>query len=221
MILSLGDLSSRATTMAGGRLDWQPSEVSFWANQAYSEVGERTRHTPEEALAVSSTTSGGNRIALPSDFNYATAFTLFTTSTSTSTSPGSRNTQPVVLVQRDERWLDAQDNPGLGGVPEAYLHYSTWLELVPSPNSAYSIQLRYQAKNPTLISSTDTIRFDERWHAAVLYKTVELLEASRGNAEGELLARNRYLNYVTVTMKDQGYKQQDRTGMTLAYKRSW
>lgn len=210
-----------ATTFAGGRLDWQPSEVSRFVNIAYSEVGERTRHTPQEAIAASSTTSGGNRIALPSDFNYVTALTLFTTSSSTATTPGSRNTQPVVLIQRDERWLDEQADPQVGGVPEAYLHYGTWFELWPSPNSAYSIQLRYQAKNPTLINSTDTIRYDERWHAAVLYKTVELLEASRNNPEGELLARNRYLNYITVTMKDQGYKQQDRTGMALAYKREW
>lgn len=199
-------------------MDWQPSEVSLYANLAYAEVGERIRHMPEESLAVSSTTSGGNRIALPTDFNGVLAFTLFTQSSATT---GSRNTQPVTLVQQDARWIDSQPLNGVTGIPESYCIYGTWAELYPSPSSAYSLLLRYQAKNPTLIQSTDTVVFDERWHPAVLYKTVELLEASRNNPEGELLARNRYLNYVTSTLRDQGYRQLDRTGMAASYKREW
>ena len=223
MILSLGDVSSRATTMAGGRLDYSQSETSFWVNMALAEVASRINaHRPKEGLAVSSTSSGENRVAFPADFDYAMAITCYVPSGSTATSTG---TTVVPLRQRDPRWIDAQNISGdnsatntVSGIPEAYITFSTWIELWPSPNSAYSLQLRYMTKHPTLINSTDTIILDDRWHPAVLYKTVELLEAARNNNEAEALARNRYLSYVASTPNDFALRQKDRTGLSLSVK---
>lgn len=204
-------------------MDYSLSEASFWVNLSYSEVATRINaHRPKEALAISSTTSGGNRIAMPSDYDYATSFTLYIPSFSTTTSSG---TWVIPLRQRDARWIDSQPINGnnsatntTNGIPEAYVVYSSWLELWPSPNSAYSLQLRYMSKAPVLVNSTDTPVLDERWHAAILYKTVELLEAARNNVEGELLARNRYLSYVGSTPNDAALRQKDRTGMVMRLK---
>lgn len=213
--MSLGQLCSYATRMAGGRNDYELSEASFWVNQAYSTVYNRTGHTPLEAVATSSTTSGEQRYQLPQDWNYGIAVTLYQGSTSTATT-GSQSTTVIRLRQQDANWIDAQTlSPS--GVPEAYVQYSSWFELWPSPNSAYSLQLRYAVKPPVLVDSTDTIALDERWHAAVLYKTVELLEASRNNVEGEAMARNRYLSYVVSVPTDQSMKQRDRNGMVLRF----
>lgn len=214
--MSLGQLCSYATRMSGGRVDWDSSEASFWANQAYSTVWNRVGHTPLEAIATSSTTSGENRIQLPTDWNYGIALTLYQGSTSTSTTGASNSTAVIRLEQKDAAWIDAQTlSPN--GVPSAYVPYGTWVELWPSPNSAYSLQLRYAVKPPTLVDSTDTIALDERWHPAVLYKTVELLEASRANVEAEAIARNRYLNYVLSVPTDRAMKQQDRSSMRLRF----
>lgn len=240
MILNLGDICSMATQYAGGRIDWSLSEASRYANMAYSEVATRINmHRPKEALAISSTTSGGNRIALPTDYDYSVAFTLYTSSVVTSviTIPNNpqqlplgsiftivSNVVPIPLRQRDARWLDSQTlgdnngNSGVNGIPEAYIPYGSWLELWPSPTSAYSILLRYMSKAPIMVASTDTPVLDERWHAAILYKTVELLEGSRNNVEGEMLARNRYLSYVASTPTDMALRQRDRTGMVLRTK---
>lgn len=222
MLINLGTLSSMATTLAGGRLDWSPSEASFWVNQAYGEVGTRVGYTTLEALATSSTTSGENKIALPPDFHRGIALTLYQGSNSTGTQ--SNATITVALNQKDPRWMDAQSLSDSGGastagVPEAYIQYATWFELWPSPNSAYSLQLRYYAKPGTLVASTDTPNLDERWHVAVLYKSVELLEASRNNVEGEMLARNRYLSYMVSTPSDAALKMKDRTGMGMRFAR--
>jgi hypothetical protein len=224
-IYSLGDICSHATTMAGGRLDWIFSEASFWCNQAYAEVATRINaHRPKEALALSSTTSGQNRMALPPDFDYSIAVTLYIPSGSTQTS---FSTQVQPLRMRDSRFMDSQAVNGdpatntVGGIPEVYMVYSNWLELWPSPNSAYSMQMRYMSKAPVLVQSTDTPVLDERWHTAILYKTVELLEASRDNREGEAYARNRYLQYVASTPTDYALRQKDRTGMVLRYMRRY
>ena len=223
MILNLGQVASQATTMAGGRLDWTLSEASFWCNLAYHEVASRINaHRPQEGLALSSTTSGGNRIAMPSDFDYSMAMTLYVPSGSTRSSTG---TMVVPLRLRDYRWIDSQpingDNSAVNsvsGIPEAYVVAASWFELWPSPNSAYSLQLRYMTKTPTLINSTDTLILDDRWHTAVLYKAVELLEGSRNNTEGETQARIRYLTYVSSTPNDFALRQRERTGMVLRFK---
>lgn len=223
MILSLGDVASRATTMAGGRLDYSLSEASFWVNTAYHEVASRINaHRPKEGLAGSSTSSGENRIAFPGDFDYVIALTCYVPSGSTATSTG---TTVVPLRQRDSRWFDSQNISGdnsatntASGIPEAYMTFSSWIELWPSPNSAYSMQLRYMTKAPVLVNSTDTLILDDRWHPAVLYKTVELLEAARNNNEAEALARNRYLSYVASTPNDFALRQKDRTGLSLSLK---
>lgn len=206
---------SLATTMAGGRSDHGLSEASQWANLALEQVAVAAGayHTPLEALALSSTTSGGNRIALPTDFDYATSLALYYGSTSTATT--SRQTTTVVLTQRDASWVDAQQVQFVTTTPKYFIPYSSWLELWPSPNSAYSLQLRYVAKQPQLIASTDTPNLGDQWCQAWLYKTVELLHASRDDREGELLARNRFINYASTLRTDQGKRQQVRGSMQL------
>ena len=202
--------------MAGGRVDWTLSDASFYANVAAQEVSQYAGHLPKEALAVSSTTSGENRYALPSDFDYPTALTLFQGSSATT---GSRMTTSIPLQGRDANWADSRSLPD-SGVPENYVFYATFFELYPSPNSGYSLQLRYVSRAPTLVDSGETLMLDDRWHPAWLYKTVELLEASRNNIEGEAMARNRYLSYVATVPTDRQLKQRDRTSMNLRFIRN-
>lgn len=215
MILNLGQVMSLGTTLAGGRNDLPTSEASAWANLALEQVvvASGARHAPREAIAISSTTSGGNRIGLPTDFGYPIAFTLYAGSSSTASR--SHTTATIPLQQRDASWADAQDNQVTGGLPEKYVLYGTWLELFPSPNSAYSLQLRYGAEQATLINSTDTPNLNQRFHQAWLYKTTELFHAARGDVDGEALARNRYLNYVSTLETDQAQRQHDRKSMSV------
>lgn len=218
-VLTLAQVASAATRMAGGRSDWALSEVSLYANIALSEICGVIQHTPAEALALSSTTSGEARYALPQDYHSGIALTLYQGSSSTNTS--SHYTTTIPLRQRDARWVDAQPvtNTVTPGVPSDYVPYATWLELYPSPNSAYSLQLRYLAKQPVLVQSSETPFIDERWHPGWLYKTIELLEASRNNVEGEAIARNRYINYMQSQPTDRALKQRDRTGMHVVFGR--
>ena len=209
MILSLADCISKATTMAGGRQDWQPSEVSFYANMALQEVASRIRHKPLENLAYSSTTSGENRIGLPSDF-YAP---LAISNLSTYGVVGGRQLRWV-----DAQWMDSQNT--LMGEPEAIAWYGTWLELWPSPDSSYSVGFRYLGRQRTLVASTDTPSLREEWHPGWLYKTASLLEASRSNPQGEAIAENRYLRYMTSTENDLALQQKSRTGMAMRYLRN-
>lgn len=220
-ILSLGDIASTASRLAGGRADWTLSEASLYVNISVADyVGQASglQHTPKEALAVSSTTSGGQRITLPSDYDYSIGFTIgIPNSWSTATS---RMTTWKPLDKHDANWADTYPASADGGEPTAYNEYATWLELVPSPDSSYSLTLRYMTKAPTLVASTDTPVLDEQWHWAAVLKTAELLAASRDDTEREALNRNRYVEYVNQLRTDQGKRLMDKRGSRVAYVRT-
>lgn len=213
--MTLGVVCSDASNLAGGRSDWALSEASRLANVALEMVQSASgmAHKPREAIAISSTTSGGNRITLPTDFDFPIAFTLYQGSTSTNTQ--SRTTVSVPLIQKDAAWLDAQPAQFIGGVPQNYLWYSTWLELFPSPNSAYSLQLRYGITQVSLITSTETAQLSTQWNQAWVYKTAELMAASRGDAANEALNQARYVNYVKTLDTDRAKAQRDRRSQTM------
>ena len=127
MQVTLGDVISKATTFAGGRLDWAASEVSFYANLAANEIHNQLWHLPTESLAISSTTSGENRISLPSDFEGPISLSNLSTQ-------GVNGGRGLQLVQGD--WIDSQTTVSLAE-PEVYALYGSWMELWPTPDSAY------------------------------------------------------------------------------------
>lgn len=208
MILTMADVASRATTLAGGRLDWATSEVSFWANLAAVEVFNQVYHTPLEALAISSTTSGENRIALPADFDAPISLSNL----STQGAIGGRQ-----LSQVEGQWISSQVTQL--AEPTQYALYSTWMELYPSPDSGYSLELRYYAKQPIMVESTSTPVFDERWHPGWLYKTTELLQLSRDNPGDAAIWSNRYMSYMGSIPNDRAKRQLAKEGMHARYQR--
>ena len=215
MIQNLAQIASSATQLATGRGDYTLSEVSYWANIAVQELAQRYGHNPIEALAVSSTTSGENRYAVPQDFDSPIALTIYQGSGITS-AVSSRATIAIPLRGHEAQWADSRDLPD-SGVPQNYVFYTNYFELYPSPNSAYSMQLRYNAKHPTLLASTDTVRLDDRWHPAVVFKCAEYLVAARNDPVGEAVARDRYLNYVSQIPTDQQKVQRDKGSMSMRF----
>jgi hypothetical protein len=211
MELTLAQICSTATAFNQGRLDYTLSECSYYANIALSEVATRIQHRPLEALAVSSTTSGGTRISLPSDF----AFPINVTLSGTSTGPvGS----PVQLMIRESTWIDSEST--VLGVPRYYAPYSDWIELAPSPDSSYSVAVRYGKKVPAMLESTSTPGINERFHPAVMYKTAELLAAARNDLDMEAISRARYLSYMQSTPTDNAYRHRATEGISVAVQRN-
>lgn len=205
--LSLAQIASIATSYNQGRLDYSLSECSFYANLALTEVATRTKHQPLERLAVSSTTSGERRITVPSDFLYPLNVTLSDTSAGPAGSP-------MQLQAREATWLDSIGTQV--GVPRYYIPYADWIELAPSPDSAYSVQVRYGAKIPAMVASTDTPALSERYHYAVALKTAELLAAARNDLEQEAANRVRYLSYIGSTPSDLAMRQSAQEGVGVA-----
>ena len=212
MQITLADVISKATTLAGGRRDWAVSEVSFFANLAAVAVYQQVYHTPLESLAYSSTTSGENRISTPADYEATISLSNLSTPGVNSGQMGGRQ-----LTKAEGAYLSSQWTAS--GTPIYYADYGTWLELWPTPDSSISLELRYYAKLPSLVSSTATPGFDERWHPGWLYKTWELLEQSRNNPEGAAVARNQYLDYMGSVPNDLARRQWAKEGRGMRFQR--
>lgn len=217
MILSLGDVISMATRFAG-RSDFSTSEVSLYANLAITEITTRVYHKSKEFTAYSNITGTGNErtVDVPVDFDGAVSMVFYSTST---TSAGvNQQDDKFELIQVDAAGMDSRSSTS--GTPERYCVYADFIELDPIPDSRGSLVMRYLAKQPTLVVSTDTPFLDERWHRAWVDKTEELVHRSRGNHQAAADAERRYINYMTSTPIDRDLAQRAKTGLNLWLRKS-
>ena len=204
MILTLAQLSSRATSLIQGRTDITSSDASFWVNVAYEEMATRIRYAADEGLAISSTTSGENRIALPSDFRYQI-------NVSNLSVDGTERTLTAVEAYS----LDSR-NTTLGA-PTHYAMYADWMELWPSPDSAYSVQLRYGKKLPTLTASTNTALVEDRYHTPLIFLSASYMAASVNDLEGEAVNKARYLSNMGSSPSELELRQRDKFSMRVQF----
>lgn len=214
MLLTLAQMISRATTLAGGRLDWDSSEASFYVNEAIGYVARTAGiiHTSLESSYATTIASGVSRMRLPSDYNYAIALSIG------SSIAASGSTNWSTLGKRDMGWADTYAGrfdvtASAAGKPQAYVEFGdAFFDIVPSPNSAYSIVLRYQRQPEEMASSTATSTLKAQWHWPAVLKAAELLAMTRGDYELEQINRNRYIDYMATVLPDQDKKWMDQRG---------
>ena len=197
---TLEEITSQATARVGRRANLPLSTVSFWANQAYQEVAEIAPHALQEAIAISSTSSAENRFQLPSDFKEILSLSYLT-------NVGSSRTFRRISFAR----ADVQD-PDVLGIPQEYVQYNDFLELWPSPNSAYSLQLRYRIWVDDMVSLNSVPSLSTPYRYAILLKTEQHLHESLGNDERALNAEFRYQQFLSQVNNDESRRQHDAGG---------
>lgn len=161
MAWNLQTIMSRVTGSLGKRADFAASDVSFWVNEAQREIWDALPQNLQEGLAVSSTTSGENRISLPTDFQES----LFWSNMSFN--------PPIPIQPLPLGVMDSLTT--LSGVPRYRMEYADWVELYPIPDSAYSIQLRYRKRLSDMTALTSMPSVDTAWHMGVFLKSKELV----------------------------------------------
>jgi len=196
---------SQATARIGRRSDLAASTVSFYTNMAYQEVAQATPHALLETITVSSTTSGENRIELPSDCMEMVNLSWLTT----------LGVQSGQTLRRAS--LDRVDQAGFNpiGKPQEYALFSNWLELWPSPDSSYSLQMRYRAYPSDMTATTAVPSLATEWRPAVLYLTEAFLHEYIGNESEAAIARTRYAGYAQ-SLKDTQARRQMAGGMRIS-----
>lgn len=167
---TLRDLMSEVTSFAKVTdEEIHPSRVSFYINQAQRDVANRVQQLEFERLAVSSTSSGDDKMYLPTDCERVLNLSLET--------GGGRRVIPQGNIQQvDDKSWGTQ-----GGRPNFYVSYASWLQFYPSPDSSYSLLLRYVARLSDITNLNSIPSIDTRYHQAVLFKAVEYVAMRQQN----------------------------------------
>ena len=196
---TLADLTSRATQALGNRTDISISDASFWANEAMKDViVEVGPSFLEETLAISSTTCNEDKISLPTDF-----YELLAISNLSSGVGGTLMSQ--LNIDQNLAYSD------LSGVPESYQLYSTWLELFPIPDSAYSLELRYLKQPSAMTELTCIPSVATRYRKGIFFKTKEYLAGEViYDYDAESKAHNQYVNFMNSVPNDQALRMRNQ-----------
>lgn len=194
---SLGEMISDLTNRLG-RGDIPDSTMSRYVNQAYLDVVAMTDPFAHERIAVSSTTSGENRLELPTDFRE-----LITLSFLTNAGSSTRTLAPISVDQADATGFTPL------GVPDQFALFGTWLELYPSPSSAWSLQLRYRSFATVLEASTDVPSMSTEWRFPVLLKAQSYLHGWLNEPDRALQANDTFLRHVSALDTDRANRQTD------------
>lgn len=103
------------------------------------------------------------------------------------------------------------------GRPTRYMEWNDWIELYPTPDSSYSLQLRYKGQVDAMTELTDVPSVATRFRYAVMLKTKALIADELNDDEGALKAENAYLRYMGQTPSDLALKQRNKryTGVSL------
>ena len=211
MFLTLAQIVSRATELAGGRLDWGLSDASFYANVGAQYIANNgaIQHRSLESSYATTIGSGVSRMLLPADYTEAISLSLGST-------VASGATPWRILTKRDIGLADnvaARLTATAGVNPEMYVEYGEqFFEIAPAAPSSLSLVLRYRRVLPELTTSTSTYPLARQWQWPIVLKTAELLASSRGDYESEQLNRNRYIDYMSTIMPDQDKKWMDQRG---------
>lgn len=201
-LFTLGTVLSEATGLIGNRIDLAQSRASLYANAALRFIWSTEYLDNQEGLAISSTTSGENKITLPPDFEHITNLSNISA------------TPPYPLIQWNVDDIDS--NHTYQGVPRFYVRYASWLELWPSPDSSYSMQLRYKTQPSTLTALTARGSLSSRHDMAWLYKTAELCADALKDWESATIMRAKFLSEMASVPNDLAMRQRARTGMRIS-----
>jgi len=208
MVWTLQDLMSESTQIAGTPSGLPVSRISNLVNQAIRDVAMRLPHVEFEVLALSNTTIYEDKLYLPSDCE-----NVITLSFNTSvTGVGGR------VIRQAAPWeLDAKSEGTTAGIPTMYVSYASWIEFYPSPDSAYSLLLRYKRRLSDITNLSALPSVDTRYHQAILYKTVEHLHLRKGEYDKVAQVRALYEQELRQVPNLYAIRQQNRSGMGLRY----
>lgn len=184
-------------------MDVTLSDGSWTANEALRQTWDFLPHDAKEAIAISSTTSGGNRITFPTDFEELITLSNLSVSPAALLAP---TNLPLL-----ESWSTS------AGAPTHYVEYNNWLELVPSPDSSYSLQLRYRKLCSTLTELTDVPSIATKFRYPVFLKTKQLLaEHVIFDPVQAMSAGNEFLSYMNALPSDSALRLRNQHYMGVS-----
>lgn len=158
--------------VAGATSRHSNSEVNAYINNAWDELQEFVAGTSEEyfsTLYSFNTVAGTSLYALPSDFNWLRDALAF--------SNGWKTPLERIEISDLSDWYNASSftQSGVG-----YVLIGTNIQIVPTPTSAYAIEMRYVSLPVPMVADSDTIPCAAGWEEFVVWRAASVIIAIDG-----------------------------------------
>lgn len=123
-------------------------------NSAYVEIADNFRFHKTRKLCTFTTVASTRRYGLPTDCDVVLKVR--------------DNTNSVRIEKSDSRRFAELTDTTTEGFPTQYARFRDWIELQPTPDGAYEIQLYYRVATTLLSADTDEPALPASWHEGIL-----------------------------------------------------
>lgn len=152
-------------------------------NAAYREIGTKYPFNEIRCLTSFSTVVDQPRYNLPTDL--AIIRRLWD------------DTNKHRLRKRGMRYLSALPINLVAGKPRDYVRGPTWIELVPQPDAAYTIDLYYDTSIGDLVADSDIFVLPLGWHDGIVLKARHIYYDEKGDIGKAIYAKNEWKDWVS------------------------
>lgn len=158
--MQLSDMVSKVRRRIGSpsTTDVTDATIKEHINAAYREIADNFRFHSVRKLCTFDTVADTRRYGLPTDC----AFVIRVRN------KDDEAAQPR-LEKLDDRRAAELLNSDTTGVPTQYMRYKDWIELEPTPDDVYTIEVFYRADVTDLSDDADEPVFPVAWHAGIVH----------------------------------------------------
>lgn len=163
--------------------DVPDSTLTRVINAAYREIGTKYPFNEIRCLTSFPTVVGQPRYNLPTDL--AIIRRLWD------------DTNKRRLRKRGMRYLSAIPKNLVTGFPRDYVRGPSWIQLIPEPDAAYTIDLYYDTSIGDLVADSDTFVLPLAWHDGIVLKARHVYYDERGDIGKAIYAKNEWKDWVS------------------------
>jgi hypothetical protein len=192
--LNLGEIRSEVKSNLGNRADIATDRYNLWINQTEVELVSAFPFFENADKRTTTMVVGQAEYALPSDC--IAVYSLKDV------------TQKRRIRRAGFRKFDNIDET-LTGDPTHYIRFGSYLQLVPIPSAANTMQLRFGKSITSMVGDTDTPTINTNWHEALILGAT--LRGWRALKQYEEMAlwKNEYLAFVRSREAEWGTEEWD------------
>lgn len=152
-------------------------------NAAYREIGSKFPFNETRCIKSFSTIAGTNRYTVPTDL--AALFRVWD------------DTNKKKLSKRGVRYLANLPLNMQDGKPCYYVRAKDWIQLIPTPDAIYTIDIYYLTEIQDLVVDGDTFVLPLPWHDGIILKARHLYYDERGDIGKAIYAKNEWKDWLS------------------------
>ncbi|HEY6022396.1 MAG TPA: hypothetical protein VIY48_21815 [Candidatus Paceibacterota bacterium] len=156
--------------------------LDLFINAAYTDIVEKNKFHKARKLCRFDSVTDQDKYTLPSDV-YAIIHVR-------------DRTNEQRLIKRDAQQIFEVFGSATTGLPRYYAHLRGWIQIFPTPNGVYSIEVLYRSSLTALSDTNPTPEIPASWHEAIPLLARHKYYDDTGDVSKSLYALNLYKDWI-------------------------